>query len=103
MSHSCWHGGLALAVHLSPKGAEPVGGRGTAEHKGQGRGIAVEDRPRRRDCADLPFGSAGEAAEEAGPCAGRRAGSGRCSGADRGELGRQELNRSGHIPVAGAF
>ena len=78
---------FAPAVRLSPHGPEPAGGRGTAEHKGSGGGVALKDRARQGHRADLPAGATGETAKAAGPGAGRRPGIGQRDGADRGELG----------------
>lgn len=75
--------GSPTAVHLSPPRAQPAGGSGTAKHQGPGGRIAVEDRTRRGDGADLPASAAGQAPETAGFSAGCDAGCGQRSGEDR--------------------
>ena len=58
-------------------------GRAVASRSKTGRGVVNRD--------DLPPGPAGQAAETAGSGAGRRTGGRRCPGADRGELGGEEV------------
>lgn len=60
--------GVTPAVHLSPKGTAPAGGRGAFEFEGSCSG--AQDRARCRDCADFPACAAGQAAQTAGSGAG---------------------------------
>ena len=71
--------------------AQPPGGRcGAAEHPRPGFRVQVENRTWSGDGTDLPAGAAGQTAQAAQSGAGCRTGSGRCAGADRGELGGEE-------------
>jgi hypothetical protein len=64
----------APALRLSQGRSEPAGGGGAAEHQRPGRDVALQDRARKGDRANLSFDTSGEAVETVGPRARCQAG-----------------------------
>lgn len=76
----------AAALPISRLRPEPARRREPDRQPRPRAGVALEDRARRSQRADLPAGAAGEAAEAAGPRARHRAGARQRAGADRGDV-----------------
>ena len=84
---------VEAALHLSSARSEPAGGRRSAEHQGPRSGIALQNRARAGNRADLPAGAAGQAAQAAGSGTGCGTGGGWRAGEDRGEVGGAKIKQ----------